>query len=308
MRGFVAPTDAQWFEFHAAKQAVPEVNFWSPSGTNFHALQQGEPFFFKLKAPANAIGGFGIFVRAERLPVWLAWESLGEANGSTVEADLLRLLNRHRSSTMATQSTPIVCRILSDPVFFPEEMWVDVPEDWSRSIVAGKGYDLTVGPGARLWKRCLEVASQLAGAPTWVPSATSSARYGTPTVIRPRLGQGGFRLEVFDAYHRRCAVTGEHAVPVLEAAHIKPYADGGEHLVPNGLSLRRDLHRLFDLGYVTVRPDYSFEVGQRLRTEYQNGKVYYELHGRRVRVPDRPADRPSEEFLTYHNERIYRAA
>jgi putative restriction endonuclease len=33
------------------------------------------------------------------------------------------------------------------------------------------------------------------------------------------------------------------------------------HRVSNGLPLRSDIHRLFDRGYVTVTPDYRFEVG-----------------------------------------------
>jgi putative restriction endonuclease len=41
-------------------------------------------------------------------------------------------------------------------------------------------------------------------------------------------------------------------MPALEAAHIRPYSDGGEHEIPDGLPLRRDLHRLFDLGYVSA--------------------------------------------------------
>jgi putative restriction endonuclease len=36
----------------------------------------------------------------------------------------------------------------------------------------------------------------------------------------------------------------------LDAAHIKPYSEGGEHAVENGLLLRTDIHKLFDLGYV----------------------------------------------------------
>jgi len=34
----------------------------------------GAPFFFKLKRPHNAIGGFGLFAGAQRLPVWHAWD------------------------------------------------------------------------------------------------------------------------------------------------------------------------------------------------------------------------------------------
>jgi putative restriction endonuclease len=174
--------------------------------------------------------------------------------------------------------------------------------------MTGKKYDLSKGEGARIWRECLERASELRERPAWVDDATVEARYGTPTLVRPRLGQGGFRLAVFDAYDRACCVTGEHSLPVLEAAHIKPYAEGGEHAVPNGLPLRRDIHRLFDLGYVTVRPDFQFLVSERLRLEYHNGRTYYELHEERVRVPSQPELKPSQEWLTWHNEHRFRAS
>jgi putative restriction endonuclease len=77
-------------------------------------------------------------------------------------------------------------------------------------------------------------------------------RYGKPLLVWPRIGQGVFRIAVTDAYGRACAVTGEHSLPALEAAHIRPYAAEGLHDVANGLLLRSDLHRLFDKGYVTV--------------------------------------------------------
>jgi putative restriction endonuclease len=40
-------------------------------------------------------------------------------------------------------------------------------------------------------------------------------------------------------------------LPVLDTAHIRPFADGGAHDVDNGIALRVDLHGLFDRGYVT---------------------------------------------------------
>jgi hypothetical protein len=36
-------------------------------------------------------------------------------------------------------------------------------------------------------------------------------------------------MQVLDAYQRACAVTREHSLVVLEAAHLRAYADGGEH-------------------------------------------------------------------------------
>src|SRR6202022_1421028 len=63
MRGFVANTDFDWFTFlRTHEPPFDEVNFWKPgSKTRLSGLQPGEPLFFKLKAPHNAIGGFGYF-------------------------------------------------------------------------------------------------------------------------------------------------------------------------------------------------------------------------------------------------------
>ena len=55
-----------------------------------------------------------------------------------------------------------------------------------------------------------------------------------------------------DGYDRRCAISGEKTLPILDAAHIRSYASGGEHEVSNGLLLRTDIHKLFDRGYVTI--------------------------------------------------------
>jgi putative restriction endonuclease len=67
-------------------------------------------------------------------------------------------------------------------------------------------------------------------------------------------------------------VTGEKTLPILDAAHIRPFGEGGEHEITNGLLLRTDIHRLFDLGYVTVSNDRRFEVGRRLKEDFENGR------------------------------------
>src|SRR5680860_1205449 len=81
------------------------------------------------------------------------------------------------------------------------------------------------------------------------------------------------RIAVLDAYSRRCAITGERSLSVIEASHIQLFARGGQHAVRNGLPLRPDIHRLFDLGYVGVRPNHSFAVSPALRDQYENGRV-----------------------------------
>jgi putative restriction endonuclease len=93
---------------------------------------------------------------------------------------------------------------------------------------------------------------------------------------------------------------------VLEAAHIKPYSLEGPHQVDNGVLLRRDLHTLFDRGYVTVTPGRELEVSRRIKEDWENGREYYQLHGRTIRVPARSEWQPSSEFLQWHNEHVYR--
>jgi putative restriction endonuclease len=124
--------------------------------------------------------------------------------------------------------------------------------------------------------------------------------------VRQRLGQGAFRVLVTDVYQRRCAVTAEKALPVLQAAHIRPVAREGPHRVDNGLLLRSDIHALFDQGYVTVTPDLRFLVGRRLKQDFDNGEPYYALSGRAIRVPDGEEDRPGRDFLEWHADTVYR--
>lgn len=83
MDGFVAVTDPGWWQELAREPGPKDANFWRPSARAFR-LAVGTPFFFKLKAPHNAIGGFGYFAGFSVLPDWLAWETFGTSNGFRV--------------------------------------------------------------------------------------------------------------------------------------------------------------------------------------------------------------------------------
>lgn len=102
-------------------------------------------------------------------------------------------------------------------------------------------------------------------------------------------------------------MTGERSMPVLEAAHIQPYLGPVSNHIQNGLTLRADLHRLFDAGYVTVTPDYRFKVSDRLYDEYANGRVYYALCDQPplALLSDR-SKRPSRGALEWHGTHRYR--
>lgn len=182
--------------------------------------------------------------------------------------------------------------------FFEESDWIPVPASWSPNIVSFKTYSTGDADGLALW----EAASERLGRQPLPGMADAQARFGTPQLIRPRLGQGAFRVMVTDIYGRRCAVTQERTLPALEAAHIRPYGDGGQHEARNGLLLRRDIHSLFDAGYVTVTPDLNFEVSRRIKEEFDNGRHYYALHGRPIDPPQEAAQRPDPAALAWHNE------
>ncbi|HJU22545.1 MAG TPA: HNH endonuclease [Casimicrobiaceae bacterium] len=108
------------------------------------------------------------------------------------------------------------------------------------------------------------------------------------------------------AYQRRCAITGEHTLPVLEAAHILPFSEKGPNHVSNALLLRADFHKLFDLGLVTVTPELRVEVSHRIRDEWFNGKAYYRLHGCTLaNLPASATMKPDREFLRWHNTHRY---
>lgn len=95
--------------------------------------------------------------------------------------------------------------------------------------------------------------------------APGPERYGVPTLIAPRLGQGAFRIAVTEAYGRQCAITKGKVLPAIDAAQIKLYGEGGEHVKSNGILLRKDIHSVFDAGYVTIKDDFTFSVSKKVK-------------------------------------------
>lgn len=301
INSFVGVTDKSWFSLLRSQSGIDEVNFWLPSGRVFRALRPGELFLFKLHYPDNVIVGGGLFAHSTVLPVSIAWDAFGIKNGAGSLEDLREKIDKYRKQESdRLQDYQIGCTLLEQPFFLPEEKWIPAPEDWPKNIVSGKTYDLGVEPGATIFRQLHAQQTQ----PHLVREVPP--RYGEPVLVQPRLGQGSFRVLVTDAYERRCAVSSERTLPVLEAAHIKPYSELGEHKVSNGILLRQDIHTLFDKGYLTITPDLRIEVSRKIREEFENGRDYYKYNGQPMRPPQNWMDRPSREYLEWHNESVYR--
>jgi HNH endonuclease len=305
---WVGVTDKNWYE-HLARLAPEEVNFWQPSGSrSFRVLQPGEPFLFKLHSPENFIVGGGCFVRYSALPASLAWDAFERKNGVDSLSDLIAKVRRYRVDDRSVD--PVIgCNVLAEPFFFQRDQWIPVPSTWAANIVQGKTYESTSEEGRKLWSAVQERISRHQAQETVLESQIDSdRRFGAEYLARSRLGQGAFRVLVTDAYLRRCAVTGERTLPVLEAAHIKPYTLAGPHSVKNGILLRSDLHKLFDLGYLTITPALRLEVSPRLKLEWENGREYYAYGGKELTcTPADTVNRPSREYLQWHNENVFKA-
>jgi putative restriction endonuclease len=292
MQFYIAVTDDDWFyNLRSVEPEPAEVNFWTGASANH---QPGTPWLFKLHAPNNFVVGGGYFTYYTKMPLAIAWEAFGPLNGVDSLESLDEAIGQYRKKPTSL-TTPIGCAVLSQPFFWKRDDWLAMPQDWSPNIVTRKSYDTDDPIGAALWRAVEERAPK---AVALLHSVTGG--FGKPQIIRPRLNQGAFRLMVTDAYNRRCAVTGEKALPALEAAHILPFADIQTHEVTNGLLLRADIHRLFDLGYVAVAPNYRFLVSKAIHDEFANGHEYYALNERTIALPENPAAHPDKALLERH--------
>lgn len=308
MRYWLANTDFEWFSFLAARASLEEVNFWQPSHVRPVTLPVGAPWLFKLhnRRGGRIVGG-GFFAHWTTLTLRHAWDAFGESNGAATFPEYVRLLRAYTDRSVDPLTTQVGSSVLVQPFFLPQALWIEPPADWSGNLTRGKAYDTEAGEGQRVWEQVRQALMTLAPPDAKGVAEASAPAYGKPMLVAPRLGQGAFRVMVTDAYERRCVITGERTLPVLEAAHIKPYSLVGRHDVSNGLLLRSDLHTLFDLGYLTVTPtDLRVQISRRIHDEYENGREYYTLDGRQIRPPQASYPPPSQEMLDWHAQTIFR--
>ncbi len=134
------------------------------------------------------------------------------------------------------------------------------------------------------WDAFLDAISAAGQSPTMGALESSVARIAgghMERTVRVRVGQPQFRRALISKYGAICAFTGEGPLAALEAGHLYSYAKSGEHHTDGGLLLRRDIHRLFDLGFLAIDPKtLTIDV----HAELHAFSVYKELHGLQLKV------------------------
>src|SRR5829696_2962390 len=144
----IAPTDLDWFEVLSEESPAPEINFWTPTPWNISGLEQGNRFYFLLKAPYRKIGGYGHFRYYENMSAREAWNRFGKGNGVSNLAELVertsKYASRHSTTFVPSVNPEIECIILDRPVFFEESDFFR-PEDYGkffpRQVVKLKYFD-----------------------------------------------------------------------------------------------------------------------------------------------------------------------
>jgi len=289
----VAITDSGWLEFLREQPfGSGRINFWTPTPWNIRQMNAGDEFWFHLKAPDRKLGGFGHFVEYRNCSVQEAWDRYGPRNG--VESlEHFRARRGHYASTSlrygdeaSASEAEIGCVILERSVFFDASRYIDPPLlglAVSPEVVKFKYFDI---PPVEY------VGTQREAELLAFSSVSEDGADFESSRRRLRVGQSEFRQRVLTAYGHACALTGETAPEILEAAHIEPYVNVASNHVQNGIALRVDLHRLFDAGLLGITSSGEVQISRSLVSE-----EYRSLHGTHMRMPQRPRDQPSKQAL-----------
>lgn len=139
------------------------------------------------------------------------------------------------------------------------------------------------------------------------PADLALRREYAERAVRMRLHQRVFRERVLLAYRAQCSLCRLRHAELLDAAHIKEDADGGEPVVPNGLAMCAIHHRAFDAQVLGVRPDYIVEIRSDVLEEHDGPTLRHALqglHGESIALPRRRAAQPDRLLLEERYERF----
>ncbi|MDD9815918.1 MAG: HNH endonuclease [Gammaproteobacteria bacterium] len=153
--------------------------------------------------------------------------------------------------------------------------------------------------------RPLELPLQEEGGEEWT---TDQRGEDKEALVKTRIGQRIFRDTILASYREKCCVTGIAKRELLIASHIIPWRTRLEtRLDPrNGLCLNALHDKAYDHGLISVRPDFTVAVSERLHKAAQDSEklaFIVQSEGKKIQLPEKFA--PSEEFLAFHYQKIF---
>lgn len=124
---------------------------------------------------------------------------------------------------------------------------------------------------------------------------------------KTRINQSFFRSTILSSYNLQCCITGISIPELLIASHIKPWSVDIENRTNphNGLCLNSLHDKAFDKGFITVNPNFTIQVSQKLYDNQSeiSRKYFTDYHNKKIIKPERFL--PNKEFLDYHINNIF---
>ena len=126
-------------------------------------------------------------------------------------------------------------------------------------------------------------------------------------MVKVRVNQARFRRAVLASYNARCCISGLAVPQLLIASHIVPWSmDTKNRLNPqNGLCLSALHDKAYDIGLITVLPDFTVRVSKRLQDvdlDEFTKQTLSRYHGQCIALPER--FKPNPNFLQAHAARF----
>ncbi len=119
-----------------------------------------------------------------------------------------------------------------------------------------------------------------------------------------------FKREIPRIYNYQCAVSGMRVITstnsptsaqMVDACHIKPFADFKDDTIGNGLSLSPNLHRAFDRGLITINDDFVVRVSPAV-IETDSPYSLRQFEGKQICLPEDPKHYPLVQNLVWHRK------
>lgn len=127
-------------------------------------------------------------------------------------------------------------------------------------------------------------------------------------LVKVRVNQNFFRAMVMASYNNTCCITGLTTKELLVAGHIRPWGiDEANRMNPqNGLALNALHDKAFEVGLITILPNYKIKVGSILKkSKDESVKSYFlKYDNQSIFLPKRFL--PAKEFLEYHNDERFK--
>ena len=118
-----------------------------------------------------------------------------------------------------------------------------------------------------------------------------------------------FRRRVLSAYGHSCAATGLRFLmfdgsSLLEAAHIRPFADSHDDRTVNGIALQPTYHRAMDQFLIAPGPDMRWHASDSLDDRIDGHQELKKIDGKRLLAPMEKKYQPDEHALKWRFERL----